>query len=418
MGGIICVYSGNLLRRDDGRLCILDFGMMLKVDKNLQYTLLETVSHLTSEQYERLPVDLVNLGFLKAERLETVKASGFLEPLSLLLKQAGKGGGGKKVRERIFAEYRDKFPGVDDDELRLLMREDMKSRMEEARKRESAVSGITLEVEELQKRNRDAFQIPEWFLYTSRAFLTLEGICLQADENYSIIQSCFPYVAKRLFKDDSPQAQAALKELLYGAGNALSAKRLTDFAEGISTYISSTQGSPSPSLNTSVTKINDNGKIKSQTTQESLELVKLGADIILAPQGNLIQTIIVDEGVSALNAQIKDVLRLALLENPARIRSNLPLNLGNLLPFPLEREFTPFLSKTDDERRAQNLINQMMELVDIQGKSARESSQTIPSLSSRGVELDAEQIAILSKAVRENFPKYAPLVAGLGGKVC
>jgi hypothetical protein len=408
--------SGNLLRRDDGRLCILDFGMMLKVDKNLQYTLLETVSHLTSEQYERLPVDLVNLGFLKAERLETVKASGFLEPLSLLLKQAGKGGGGKKVRERIFAEYRDKFPGVDDDELRVLMREDMKSRMEEARKRESAVSGITLEVEELQKRNRDAFQIPEWFLYTSRAFLTLEGICLQADENYSIIQSCFPYVAKRLFKDDSPQAQAALKELLYGAGNALSAKRLTDFAEGISTYISTTQGS-SPSLSTSATKTNNNRK-DSQTAQESLELVKLGADIILAPQGNLIQTIIVDEGVSALNAQIKDVLRMALLENPTRIRSNLPLNLGNLLPFPLEREFTPFLNKTDDEIRAQQLINQMMELVDIQGKSTRESSQTMPSLSRRGVELDAEQIAILSKAVRENFPKYAPLVAGLGGKVC
>jgi hypothetical protein len=39
--------------------------------------------------------------------------------------------------------------------------EDMKSRMEEARNRESAVSGITLEVEELQKHNRDAFQIPE-----------------------------------------------------------------------------------------------------------------------------------------------------------------------------------------------------------------------------------------------------------------
>jgi hypothetical protein len=89
------------------------------------------------------------------------------------------------------------------------------------------------------------------------------------------------------------------------------------------------------------------------------------------------------------NTQIKDVLRLALLENPTRIRSNLPLNLGNLLPFPLEREFTPFLNKTDDEI----------------------------SLSRRGVELDAEQIAILSKAVHENFPKYAPLVAGLGGKV-
>ncbi len=112
------------------------------------------------------------------------------------------------------------------------------------------------------------------------------------------------------------------------------------------------------------------------------------------------------------------MLRLALLENPTRIRSKLSLNLGNLLPFPLEREFTPFLNKTDDDIRAQNLINQMMELVDIQGKSTRESSQTMPSLSRHGVELDAEQIAILSKAVHENFPKYASLVAGLGGKVC
>ena len=50
------------------------------------------------------------IGFLKAERVEIVRASGFLEPLNLLLKQAGKGGGGKKVRERIFTEYREKFP--------------------------------------------------------------------------------------------------------------------------------------------------------------------------------------------------------------------------------------------------------------------------------------------------------------------
>jgi hypothetical protein len=32
--------------------------------------------------------------------------------------------------------------------------------------RESVATGITLEVEELQRRNRDAFRIPEWFLYT------------------------------------------------------------------------------------------------------------------------------------------------------------------------------------------------------------------------------------------------------------
>ena len=377
--------------------------MTLPVESSLQYSLLEFVAHLTAEEYDQLPTDLVQLGFLKAERVETVRASGFLEPLSLLLQQAGKGGGGKKVRERIFTEYREKFPGVEDDELRTLMRQDMKERMEEARKRESAVSGITLEVEELQKRNRDAFTIPDWFLYTSRAFLTLEGICLQADENYSIIKSCYPYVAKRLLKDDSPRAQAALKELLYGAGDRLSAKRLTDLADGITSYVSSTKGAVT---------IASNGDLKANfaDAEKSVELVKIGADLILAPNGNVIQNILIDEGVSAINAQLKDSLRLALLDTPTRFRSSLPLNLGNFLPKPLENEFSPFLKKTDEEVRSQKLLSQVVGLLNTEVNTAQPTG-------SSPANLNAEQIALILKTVRENSPKYLPLIAGFGGKV-
>ncbi len=207
---------------------ILDWGMTLDTDPDLQYSLLEFVAHLTSSDYDKVPEDLVKLGFLKEDRLESVKSSGFLEPLVYFLQQAKQGGGGEKVRERIFTEFREKYPGMDDDELRIQMRSDMKQQMEEVRKRESAVTGITIEVEELQKRNRDAFRIPPWFLYTSRAFLTLEGVSLQADENFSIIQSCFPYVAKRLVGDDSPRAQKALRDLLYGAGDYLNVERYVD----------------------------------------------------------------------------------------------------------------------------------------------------------------------------------------------
>lgn len=199
--------------------------MTLDTDPDLQYSLLEFVAHLTSSDYDQVPEDLVKLGFLKAERLESVKSSGFLEPLVYFLQQAKQGGGGEKVRERIFDEFREKYPGMSDDELRVQMRADMQQQMEEVRKRESAVTGITVEVEELQKRNRDAFTIPPWFLYTSRAFLTLEGVSLQADEDFSIIQNCFPYVAKRLVGDDSPRAQKALRDLLYGAGDFVDVER-------------------------------------------------------------------------------------------------------------------------------------------------------------------------------------------------
>ena len=95
--------------------------------------------------------------------------------------------------------------------------------------RESVATGITVEVEDLQKRNKDSFQIPEWFLYSSRAFLTLEGVSLQASPNYSLIKSCFPYVAKRLVGDDDPRARKALRDLLYGATDSVDVQRLAEY---------------------------------------------------------------------------------------------------------------------------------------------------------------------------------------------
>jgi predicted unusual protein kinase regulating ubiquinone biosynthesis (AarF/ABC1/UbiB family) len=122
-------HPGNLLRTNDGRLCILDFGMTLDIDPNLQYSLLEYVAHLTAENYDSLPEDFVRLGFLKEEKLDFVRRSGVLEPLKYFLKQISKGGGADAVRERIFSEYREKYKGMSDDELRVEMRAEMKVRM-------------------------------------------------------------------------------------------------------------------------------------------------------------------------------------------------------------------------------------------------------------------------------------------------
>ena len=84
-------HPGNLLRTTDGRLCILDWGMTLNTDPELQYSLLEFVAHLTSSDFDQVPDDLVKIGFLKADRAEMVKSSGLLEPLVYFLKQAKQG---------------------------------------------------------------------------------------------------------------------------------------------------------------------------------------------------------------------------------------------------------------------------------------------------------------------------------------
>lgn len=121
-------HPGNLLRTKDGKLCILDFGMTLDVDPTLQYSLLEYIAHCTSDNYEKVPEDLVNMGFLKPDRLEFAQRSGVLEPLVYFLREAGKGGGAKGVRERVLTDFRNRYPGKSDDEIRTLARAEMQVR--------------------------------------------------------------------------------------------------------------------------------------------------------------------------------------------------------------------------------------------------------------------------------------------------
>ena len=75
-------------------------------------------------------------------------------------------------------------------------------------------------MERMQQRNRELFKVPPYILYVARAFSTLEGIGLSANEDYSIVSEAFPYLSKRLLTDSSPRAEAALRSMVYGSSDA------------------------------------------------------------------------------------------------------------------------------------------------------------------------------------------------------
>lgn len=256
---------------------------------------------------------------------------------------------------------------------------------------------------------------------------------LQADPNYSIIKSCFPYVAKRLVADDDPRARKALKELIYGASNAVDVKRLTDLADGFTSYTTTTKtiNQQAPAQNgeiilTSggVEKVSKEKERKKRMVEAeaTITLAKDSADILLAPGGNLVQDLLVEESALAASAQFKDAVRRALVDGPQHFRDSLPLGVGSLLPpLPFEDQLTPFVRKSPQEEQAQALAEKLSTLVPV--SSATESqqgiggdtvaiSQVVESL--RG--LDVEQAALVLKELRENLPKYGPLVRQLGGR--
>jgi len=199
---------------------VLDWGMTLEVPKDLQYGLLEFIAHVNSEDFEAIPRDFVNLGFTPPDKLEKVEASGITEGLTFALRQLSKGGGANKMRARLKQEFVDRYgEGLSDDEIRAKAREEMLERMEQQLESEGVdVNQVTNVMEEMSKRNRELFQLPPYVLYVSRAFSTLEGIGLSVDEDYAILQECYPYLAKRLLTDNSPRARNALLAMLYGNG--------------------------------------------------------------------------------------------------------------------------------------------------------------------------------------------------------
>jgi aarF domain-containing kinase len=61
------------MRTSDGKLVILDFGLMTEVTESQRIGLVEFIAHLTMEDWDGLTQDLVTLGFMPEDMPEEAK---------------------------------------------------------------------------------------------------------------------------------------------------------------------------------------------------------------------------------------------------------------------------------------------------------------------------------------------------------
>ncbi|MDY6785375.1 MAG: AarF/ABC1/UbiB kinase family protein [Cyanobacteriota bacterium] len=165
-------HPGNLLATPDGKLAYLDFGMMSRIQPYQRYGLIEAVVHLVNRDFEALARDYVQLEFLTPDT--------DLRPIVPALTNVFGNALGASVAELNFKSITDQM------------------------------SAMMYEF---------PFRVPAYYALIIRSLVTLEGIAISINPNFKVLSKAYPYVAKRLLTDPSPQLRASLRDLLFKEGS-------------------------------------------------------------------------------------------------------------------------------------------------------------------------------------------------------
>lgn len=184
--------AGNMMRTTDGKLAILDFGLMTEVTDDQKYGMIEAIAHLLNRDYTEIGQDFINLGFIP----KGTDTRPIVPALTKVFDVALAGGGAKSIN---FQEL------------------------------SSDLAQITFDY---------PFTIPPYFALVIRAISVLEGIALVGNPNFAIIDEAYPYIARRLMTDQSPRLKATLRYMVYGrTGDDLDAERLIDLLQAVEKFV-------------------------------------------------------------------------------------------------------------------------------------------------------------------------------------
>jgi aarF domain-containing kinase len=179
-----------MLRTEDGKLAILDFGLMTQVTDDQKYGMIEAIAHLINRDYTEIGQDFINLDFIP----KGTDTGPIVPALSAVFDVALAGGGAKSINFQELA---------------------------------ADLAQITFDY---------PFKIPAYFALVIRAISVLEGIALVGNPNFAIIDEAYPYIARRLMTDPSPRLRSALRYMVYGKEGQFDAENLIDLLQAVEKF--------------------------------------------------------------------------------------------------------------------------------------------------------------------------------------
>ncbi|MEL6319597.1 MAG: AarF/ABC1/UbiB kinase family protein [Cyanobacteria bacterium J06626_14] len=164
-------HPGNLFAMPDGRMAYIDFGMMDLLSEETKGYLVDSVVHLINKEYDQLARDFVNLGFLT----EDTDITPIIPALEAVFDKAI----GESVGDFNFKTITDDF------------------------------SELVYQY---------PFRVPAKFALIIRSLVTQEGLALSINPSFKIVEVAYPYVARRLLTEETPEFRRRLIEILFKDG--------------------------------------------------------------------------------------------------------------------------------------------------------------------------------------------------------
>ncbi|PRQ24524.1 putative cadmium-transporting ATPase [Rosa chinensis] len=164
-------HPGNLLRTYDGKLAYLDFGMMGEFKEELRNGFIEASLHLVNSNFGALAKDFVTLGLIPP----TADKEAVTKALTGVFQNAV----AKGVSNISFGDLLGDL-------------------------------GTTM--------YKFKFRIPSYFSLVIRSLAVLEGVAIGSNPDYKVLGSTYPWIARKILTDNSPQLKSSLQALLYEEG--------------------------------------------------------------------------------------------------------------------------------------------------------------------------------------------------------
>ena len=206
-------HSGNLLLTEDGRLCYLDFGLLVYVPPDERLAMMAALVHLGLGEWDRLVTDLDKLKLLKEDTDKMALAHDLKKEFEEVM----------MMGESADKDMCDVDLELDDEVQEAAVKLPLLS-LQTTKLSFSTLIGVLFKLAFKYK-----FLLPSFFPLVVRSVSSLEGVALAVDPEFKLVAAGMPVVLNQLLSDRRPASEELLKELLFlpGEQNALRADETT-----------------------------------------------------------------------------------------------------------------------------------------------------------------------------------------------